>query len=157
MTCYSSWTYISNRHRIIPSFSPFCRLCGRGSPSGTMCHFLVDCRKKYLAWKLIWTYFFPLSPWSRHELQNSVQIPSNIFGCGLLIIWKAHWRFIFDSTPFCIHLGTSRSHSRGAVVSSSQDWWPHFSIVNVLILCFTLFSFLYFDFPSSLLPLVCDL
>ncbi|PHZ15888.1 uncharacterized protein RHIMIDRAFT_264430, partial [Rhizopus microsporus ATCC 52813] len=24
--------------------------------------FLIDCRKKYLAWKLIWAHFFPLSP-----------------------------------------------------------------------------------------------
>ncbi|ORE03289.1 hypothetical protein BCV72DRAFT_296443 [Rhizopus microsporus var. microsporus] len=103
----------SNLHKIIPSFSPFCRLCNRSSPSETSCHFLIDCRKKYLAWKLIWAHFFPLSPWSRHVLlqailhlnfpqQNSVQSldSSSIFGCSLLMIWKAHWRFIFDSTPF---------------------------------------------------------
>ncbi|ORE02654.1 hypothetical protein BCV72DRAFT_317213 [Rhizopus microsporus var. microsporus] len=51
----------SNLHKIVPSFSPFCRLCNRSSPSETTCHFLIDCRKKYLAWKLIWTHFFPLS------------------------------------------------------------------------------------------------
>ncbi|ORE05783.1 hypothetical protein BCV72DRAFT_330158 [Rhizopus microsporus var. microsporus] len=103
----------SNLHKIIPSFSPFCRLCNRDSPSGTTCHFLIDCRKKYLAWKLIWAHFFPLSPWSRLALlqatlhlnfpqQNSVQSldSSSIFECSLLMIWKAHWRFIFDSTPF---------------------------------------------------------
>ncbi|PHZ15837.1 uncharacterized protein RHIMIDRAFT_303172 [Rhizopus microsporus ATCC 52813] len=103
----------SNLHKIIPSFSSFCRLCNRGSPSETTCHFLIDCRKKYIAWKLIWAHFFPLSPWSRHALlqailhlnfpqQSSVQSldSSSIFGCSLLMIWKTHWRFIFDSTPF---------------------------------------------------------
>ncbi|ORE21117.1 hypothetical protein BCV71DRAFT_277511 [Rhizopus microsporus] len=79
----------------------------------TTYHFLIDCRKKkYLVCKLIWAHFFPLSLWSRHTLlkailhivcpqQNSVQSfdSSSIFGCSLLMIWKVHWRFIFDSHP----------------------------------------------------------
>ncbi|KAI8367676.1 uncharacterized protein BYT42DRAFT_483123, partial [Radiomyces spectabilis] len=88
--------------------SPLCRLCL--TQPETMSHFLYDCPLKWQVWSTLWSDFLLLSPTSSAVQQAlySFSFPpsppilpsSTIVATILLGIWKAHWHFIFDNTPF---------------------------------------------------------
>ncbi|KAI9243717.1 hypothetical protein EDC94DRAFT_591016, partial [Helicostylum pulchrum] len=103
--------------------SPNCLLCLSTSISEeTVDHFLFACPSKNLIWFNIITSYISSTgtPSSISALLPSIlslSLPNHfekgstitslpelstyqIFACTLLHIWRAHWRFAFDSTPF---------------------------------------------------------
>ena len=102
--------------------SPYCPHCPESSHSiETNDHFLFSCPVKLTVWRSIFTMYISGMSSESDEvflqvLQNilsfnssvirisPVPLPeisvSQIFACTLLAIWQAHWRRIFDETPF---------------------------------------------------------
>lgn len=116
-------------HTLIPQDhpSPDCTICSSSSTE-TISHFLFSCPPKFLVWReMFQTYIHP-SPLSDANLLHSLQkllicspppqdrdtsLPltdlsfHQLFAVTLVTIWQAHWRWIFDRTPF---LSTSVTH-----------------------------------------------
>ncbi|KAG0777450.1 hypothetical protein G6F22_011865 [Rhizopus arrhizus] len=89
-----------------------CRLCGDPSTPENSDHFLFRCPSKLIIWRLLWKQFFGVHDVPLLDIANALYkliFPrqklrliqnDSIIGCAFLGIWKAHWRFIFDNTPF---------------------------------------------------------
>ncbi|KAI8970690.1 hypothetical protein BDB01DRAFT_731567, partial [Pilobolus umbonatus] len=102
----------SKLHQFNPEYfvSNLCRCCSNSIE--TIEHFIYECPLKYSVWLSIWNEYFP--PNSNFHTLNDVIfkltlsasttssiLPSGaIISCILLGIWRAHWRTIFDDTPF---------------------------------------------------------
>ena len=100
-------------HKVVPALCPpHCRLCGTNTMIEDPEHFLILCPRKLLVWVQVWDRFFRRTPFSYQKVAQAVfdlHFPpqrlsmvnnGSIIGCTILAIWKAHWRFIFDSAPF---------------------------------------------------------
>lgn len=100
-------------HKVVPALCPpHCRLCGTNTMIEDPEHFLILCPRKLLIWVQVWDRFFRRTPFSYQKVAQAVfdlHFPpqrlsmvnnGSIIGCTILAIWKAHWRFIFDSAPF---------------------------------------------------------
>lgn len=101
--------------------SPLCTICST-STTEDITHFLFSCPSKLLVWRRIYlsylfdspsittvelTHFFQQTLLcSSPPLERDISLPFNelsisqIFATTLLTIWQAHWRWIFDRTPF---------------------------------------------------------
>lgn len=116
-------------HRFIPNThpSPSCPLCSSSVPTEeTTDHFLFLCPLKVSIWTEIYhTYISPIgipqtisSFWPQvlsfslpdyFQRDGSIALfpdlcTYQIFACTIQSIWSAHWRFIFDNTPFRPHI-----------------------------------------------------
>ncbi|OAD80080.1 CCHC-type zinc finger transcription factor [Phycomyces blakesleeanus NRRL 1555(-)] len=89
--------------------SPTCSICSLSSDSQD--HFFFTCPLKNAVWIDMWLEFFGTIsiPTALHNAfhffsfpssLNSSIPPSTVFGCTLLAIWRHHWTFIFDDSPF---------------------------------------------------------
>ncbi|OAD68211.1 hypothetical protein PHYBLDRAFT_173701 [Phycomyces blakesleeanus NRRL 1555(-)] len=98
-------------HSLLPlAFpSPTCSICSLFSDSQD--HFFFTCPLKNAVWIGMWLEFFGTIPtptalhnafhfFSFPSSLNSSIPPSTVFGCTLLAIWRHHWTFIFDDSPF---------------------------------------------------------
>ncbi|OAD79565.1 hypothetical protein PHYBLDRAFT_139594 [Phycomyces blakesleeanus NRRL 1555(-)] len=98
-------------HSLLPlAFpSPTCSICSLSSDSQD--HFFFTCPLKNAVWIGMWLEFFGTipTPTALHNAfhffffpssLNSSIPPSTVFGCTLLAIWRHHWTFIFDDSPF---------------------------------------------------------
>ncbi|EPB84004.1 hypothetical protein HMPREF1544_09275 [Mucor circinelloides 1006PhL] len=111
-------------HHCIPRDhpSPNCTLCSP-STAEDQHHFLFSCPLKFSVWKEMYYSFISTAPITDTILlQHLIDLlqcksPSmdrdeslpfadlslhQLFACTLLAIWQAHWRWIFDTTPFLL-------------------------------------------------------
>ncbi|CDH61095.1 hypothetical protein RO3G_10580 [Lichtheimia corymbifera JMRC:FSU:9682] len=106
-------------HRIIPTTceSNACLICETSSDqNATMVetdqHFLFSCPSVQQAWSIIaarffvtpsalqWEHVSTLTTRPPKTLPNTKIHGSIVIACGILAIWNAHWRFIFDDQSF---------------------------------------------------------
>ncbi|KAI7847153.1 hypothetical protein BDC45DRAFT_419664, partial [Circinella umbellata] len=89
--------------------SPTCRLCNTTTENNT--HFIFSCPLKQQVWRLVWNHFSSRDPRPSafihfiHTGDPPFSIFTHkqlfcIFSCTILSIWRSHWNFIFNDTPF---------------------------------------------------------
>ena len=89
--------------------SPTCRLCNTTTENNT--HFIFLCPLKQQVWRLVWNHFSSrdLRPSTFIHFIHTRDSPLSIFtykqlfyifSCTILSIWRSHWSFIFNDTPF---------------------------------------------------------
>ena len=102
--------------------SPYCTICSTSTVEDHI-HFLVSCPLKFPIWKEMYHSFISTAPITdtillQHlidllqckslSMDRDEPLPfadlslNQLFACTLLAIWQAHWRWIFDTTPFLL-------------------------------------------------------
>jgi len=111
-------------HHFIPQDhpSPHCTVCSTSTVEDHT-HFLFSCPLKLLVWREMYNSFISSAPITDTNLVQhlndllqcksisvdrdaSLPFPDlslpQLFACTLVAIWQAHWRWIFDTTPFLL-------------------------------------------------------
>ncbi|OAD80980.1 hypothetical protein PHYBLDRAFT_62024 [Phycomyces blakesleeanus NRRL 1555(-)] len=118
-------------NRIPTSFpSPNCSLCGTEIDSQD--HFLYACPLKLPLWHTLWLAHFGFSPQSS-DIHNALykfsfpppldptSHPASILGSVLLALWRHHWAFIFDQSPFVAANATTTANSLLSRLQSEEN------------------------------------